>query len=81
MTQASASYDMNREPLTKAQVKCGEPANAPCLGKDMIMSITVNGRRQAGVCLPCRDWRNCVRIRRGEPILEPLKEATGEVSR
>ena len=30
MTQASESYAMNREPLTKAQVKCGEPANAPC---------------------------------------------------
>ncbi len=75
-----AIYNMNREPLTKAQVKCGEPANAPCLGGVMIMSIMVNGHRQAGVCRPCRDWRNCRRVRRGEPILEPLREATDEVS-
>ena len=69
-----AIYNMNREPLTKAQVKCGEPANAPCLGKEIIMMIKVDGVLKDGVCRPCHDYRNCRRVRRGEPPLPPLRE-------
>ena len=71
---------MKRTPLTKAEVKCGEPANAPCLGQEMIMSLMVSGHRQDGPCFGCHDWRNCRRVKRGEPILEPITENPVEVS-
>ncbi len=63
---------MKRVPLTKEMVILGEPKHAPCLGEDMIISRMVNGVRENGICAMCCDWRNCQRVRRGDPILESL---------
>lgn len=74
MTQPSASYDMNRDPLTKSQVRYRERDHASCLGKVMILETTVNGYPQQGPCWDCYDFRNCRRVARGEPPIPPLRE-------
>lgn len=79
MIQDSASYDMERDPLTKSQVRYRERDHASCLGKEIIMMIKINGVLKDGVCRQCHDYRNCRRVRRGDPPLPPLRE--NEVAR